>query len=65
MPSPLTATLQRYEVGKATLVEVTQARTTQVQAATALVSARYNLVFQQTLMSYYTGELDPANVKLG
>lgn len=60
----LTATQQRYEVGKATLVEVTQARTTQVQAETALVSARYNLVFQEALMSYYTGELDPAHVSL-
>lgn len=61
----LSATQQRYEVGKATLVEVTQSRTAQVQAATALVSARYNLVFQQALMSYYTGDLDPAHVKLG
>ncbi len=61
----LSTTQQRYEVGKATLVEVTQARTTQVQAATALVSARYNLVFQRTLMSYYTGELNPGSVSLG
>src|SRR5262245_53764037 len=37
---------ERYRVGAATLVEVTQARATQVQAASALVSARYNLVFQ-------------------
>ena len=36
----------------------------QVQAASAVVSARYGLVFQQALMSYYTGELDPAHVVL-
>jgi outer membrane protein len=56
---------ERYRVGAATLVELTQARATQVQAASAVVSARYSLVFQQALMSYYTGELDPATVTLG
>ncbi|HET6232879.1 MAG TPA: TolC family protein [Longimicrobiaceae bacterium] len=61
----LTAVQERYQVGKATLVEVTQARTSLLQASSALVSARYNLVFQQALMTYYTGELDPANVTLG
>ncbi|HMA00928.1 MAG: TolC family protein [Gemmatimonas sp.] len=55
---------QRYQAGAGTLVELTQARTAQVQAASAVVSARYGLVFQQALMSYYTGELDPAHVML-
>jgi outer membrane protein len=59
------ATQERYRVGAATLVELTQARATQVQAASALVNARYSLVFQDALMDYYTGKLDPANVKLG
>lgn len=59
------ATVQeRYRVGAATLVEVTQARASQVQAASAYVNARYNLVFQQSLMSYYTGALDPNRVPL-
>ena len=31
----------------------------QGQAASAEVSARYDVLFQQTLLSYYTGELDP------
>lgn len=61
----LTATRERYRVGAATLVELTQSQAAQVQAASALVNARYTLVFQQSLMSYYTGELDPANVRLG
>jgi outer membrane protein len=58
-------TEKRYQAGAATLVEVTQARAQQVQAASAVSTARYNLVLQQTVMSYYTGELDPAQIKLG
>jgi outer membrane protein len=60
----VTTSEQRYKAGAGTLVELTQARTAQVQAASAVVSARYGLVFQQALMSYYTGELDPAHVVL-
>ena len=60
----MTTSQQRYQAGAGTLVELTQARAAQVQAASAVVSARYGLVFQQTLMSYYTGELDPAHVVL-
>lgn len=56
---------ERYRVGAATLLEVTQARATQVQAASALVSARYNLVLQRTLIAYYVGDLDPQNATLG
>lgn len=51
---------QRYRAGAATLVEISQARASQVQAASSLVSARYNLLFQRTLADYYLGELDPA-----
>ncbi|HEX6250569.1 MAG TPA: TolC family protein [Gemmatimonadaceae bacterium] len=56
---------ERYEVGAATLVELTQARATLTQAASALVSSRYNLLFQQTLMDYYVGTLDPARFTAG
>jgi outer membrane protein len=59
----LQASQDRYTAGASTLVEVTQSRSTQVQAASALVTARFNLQFQRTLMDYYTGDLDP--VKLG
>ncbi|HXT17767.1 MAG TPA: TolC family protein [Gemmatimonadaceae bacterium] len=58
-------TEKRYEAGAATLVEVTQARTSEVQAATAVTNARNNLILQQTVLSYYTGEMDPAHVTLG
>lgn len=59
----LQASQDRYTAGASTLVEVTQSRATQVQAASALVTARFNLQFQRTLMDYYTGDLDP--VRLG
>ena len=61
----LDATTQRYNVGAATLLEVTQARAQRVQAASALSTARYNLVLTQAVIAYYTGELDPLNVRLG
>jgi outer membrane protein len=61
----LQAAQVRYRVGLATLVEVTLARATLIQAQSAVVNARSSLVFQQALMSYYTGVLDPSNVTLG
>jgi outer membrane protein len=60
-----TVSQQRYQLGAATLVELAQARTSQVQAASAEVGARYEVAFQQALMSYYTGELDPRQVPIG
>ena len=61
----LQASQQRYTVGAATLLEVTQARATQLQAASALVTARYGLLFQRTLIGYYVGDLDPRAVTIG
>ncbi|HSQ30567.1 MAG TPA: TolC family protein [Gemmatimonadaceae bacterium] len=60
-----TMTQQRYQAGAATLVEVTQARAQQVQAASAVATARNNLVLQETVMAYYTGALDPRTARLG
>lgn len=53
---------ERYQAGASTLVEVSQARASQVQAAGALVSARYNTLFQRVLMDYYVGDLDPDRI---
>jgi outer membrane protein len=53
---------ERYRAGASTLVEVSQARASQVQAASALVSARYNALFQRVLMDYYVGDLDPDRI---
>jgi outer membrane protein len=61
----LDATQQRYRAGVGTLVELTQARSTLAQAQSQLVSARYNLVFQRTLVDYYVGSLDPDAVAIG
>jgi outer membrane protein len=58
----LQAAQDRYQAGASTLVELSQARALQVQAASALVSARYNLLFQRTLMDYYVGDLDVARL---
>jgi outer membrane protein len=58
----LIASQDRYTAGASTLVELTQARATQVQAASSLVTARFNLQFQRTLVDYYTGDLDPARL---
>jgi outer membrane protein len=48
---------QRYRAGASSLIEVTQARATQTQAASAVATARNNLALQETVMAYYTGEL--------
>jgi outer membrane protein len=61
----LQAAQTRYRVGLATLVEVTLARASLIQAQSSVVSARSSLIFQQALMSYYTGALDPSNVNVG
>ncbi len=55
----LQAAQERYNVGAATLVELTQARATYVRAESDLVRARYTLVFRQKLIDYYVGTLVP------
>jgi len=53
----LSATEQRYDAGVATLLEVTQARAEMTAATSALVNARYTLLFQEEALDYYAGEL--------
>jgi outer membrane protein len=60
----LDAVQQRYNVGAATLLDVTNARATRVTAASALNDARYNLVLNQAALGYFTGELDPRSMTL-
>jgi outer membrane protein len=55
----LEAEQERYNLGAATLVELSQARALQVQAASNRVQARYDMVFQERLLDYYTGRLVP------
>ena len=61
----VSTTQARYQVGTSTLLELTQARASQLQAATAVVSAKNALAFQDALVPYYTGELDPQRTLLG
>jgi outer membrane protein len=56
----LDATSERYAAGAANLYEVTLARADLVAAASARVSARYNLLWQERLIDYYIGNLDAA-----
>lgn len=60
----LAATEARYNAGVATLFEVSQSRTSFVDATSAQVRARYTLLFQDRVLDYYTGELD-ASAGLG
>jgi outer membrane protein len=61
----LEATQQRYNVGAATLLEVSQARAQRVNAQSNKADAEYNLVVNQAAMAYFTGELDPKGLSLG
>jgi len=60
----VSTTQARYQVGTSTLLELTQARASQLQANVAVVNARNELAFQDALLPYYTGELDPAKALL-
>lgn len=55
----LEATRERYNVGAATLVELSQAQSDFVQASQDAVAARYTIFVRKRLIRYYTGELDP------
>ncbi|GMU68036.1 MAG: membrane protein [Steroidobacteraceae bacterium] len=59
----LEVTEQRYRAGAATLVELTQSRATQVQAAGAYVTAKYEVEFQRRLLDYYVGGLTAERVR--
>ena len=48
---------ERFKAGTAILVEVSQERTLYMLAEIALVTARYNLALQSTLMRYYLGQI--------
>ncbi|MFH1679407.1 MAG: TolC family protein [Candidatus Eisenbacteria bacterium] len=53
-------TEQRYAAGAATLYEVVLSRAEFVAASSAGVSARYTLLWQERLLDYYVGDLDPS-----
>ncbi|GIV57458.1 MAG: transporter [Rhodothermaceae bacterium] len=51
---------ERYNVGASTIVELTQARANYVQAASNRIQAIYQFYFQDRLIDYYQGTLNPA-----
>jgi outer membrane protein len=61
----VTTTQKRYELGSSTLLELTQARAAQLQAASAVVSARFTVAFQKAAMSYYSGDLEAGSAAIG
>jgi outer membrane protein len=56
----LEAAQERYNVGAATLVELTQANARYVQAASNSARARFEFLFQGKLIEYYIGQLNPS-----
>lgn len=56
----LEAAEERYNVGAATLVELSQARADYVQAVSNQAQAKYGALFQGKLIEYYIGQLDPS-----
>lgn len=56
----LDAEQERYNVGASTLVELSQARASFVQASSDRAQAKYDFIFRKKLIEYYTGVLDPA-----
>jgi outer membrane protein len=54
------AAQERYNLGAASIVELTNANRNFVQAASQRIRARYNFVFQQKLIAYYVGNLNPS-----
>ena len=55
----LEAARERYNVGAITLVDLTQAQSEFVRAASSRVAARYTFFIRKRLIEYYTGVLDP------
>ncbi len=51
---------ERYDIGASTLVELTQARATLVDSESQRAQAVYQFIFQQKVIEYYLGTLNPS-----
>ncbi|MFW6348085.1 MAG: TolC family protein [Cyclonatronaceae bacterium] len=49
---------ERYNVGSATLLELTQANNSFVQASSQRIQAVYQFIFQEKLLDYYLGRIE-------
>jgi len=54
------ATLERYNLGSASIVELQNARRDFVSAASDQVQARYQVIFQRKRIEYNIGDLNPS-----
>lgn len=54
---------ERYNVGASTLIELSQAQATYVEAQSNYTQARYNLIFQEKLLDYYLGQFTGEDVE--
>lgn len=54
---------QRYNVGASTLIELSQAQASYVEAQSNYTQARYNLIFQEKLLDYYLGQFTGEDVQ--
>jgi outer membrane protein len=54
---------ERYNVGASTLIELSQAQATYVQAQSNYTQALYNLIFQEKLLDFYLGKLSGEDVE--
>ncbi len=54
---------ERYNVGASTLIELSQAQSTYVEAQSNYTQAIYNLIFQEKLLDFYLGKLSGDDIE--
>ncbi|MFV1885262.1 MAG: TolC family protein [Balneola sp.] len=54
---------ERYNVGASTLIELSQAQSTYVEAQSNYTQAIYNLIFQEKLLDFYLGKLSGEDIE--
>ncbi len=54
---------ERYNVGASTLIELSQAQASYVEAQSNYTQSRYNLIFQEKLLDYYLGQFTGEDVE--
>ena len=54
---------ERYNVGASTLIELSQAQASYVEAQSNFTQVRYNLIFQEKLLDYYLGQFTGEDIE--
>jgi outer membrane protein len=50
---------ERYNIGASTLIELAQANAQFVEASSNRAQAKFRLIFQEQLINYYVGKINP------